>query len=153
MFRLAGIAAALGALGAGLAWRAQAHGGGGFGHGPIDPARMEEHLDRMLKHLYVEIDATEDQKAKIGPIVKQAARDLAPLREKLGEARREGIALLSAAQVDRAALEKLRVDKLATADELSRRFTQALADLADVLTPEQRQHLAQFAQRRHHWRG
>jgi Spy/CpxP family protein refolding chaperone len=114
---------------------------------------MAEHLDRMLKHLYVEIDATDDQKAKIGPIVQQAARDLAPLREKLGEARREGIALLSAAQVDRAALEKLRADKLATADELSRRFTQALADLADVLTPEQRQRLVQLAQRRPHWRG
>ena len=152
MFRLAGIGAALGALGAGFAWRAHAQGHG-FGHGPIDPARMEEHIDRMLKHLYVEVDATEEQKAKIGPIVKDAAKDLAPLRGKMGETRQQAVAILSAPQVDRAALEQLRADKLAMADGVSRRFTQALADLADVLTPDQRQHLAKLAARRHRWHG
>jgi len=152
MFRLAGIGAALGALGAGFAWRAHAHGPG-FGHGPIDPARMEEHIDRMLKHLYVEIDATEEQKAKIAPIVKDAARELAPLRGKMGEARQQGIAILTAPQVDRGALEQLRADKIATADGVSRRITQALADLAEALTPDQRQHLAKLAERRHRWRG
>jgi Spy/CpxP family protein refolding chaperone len=152
LFRLAGIGAALGALGAGFAWRAHAQGHG-FRHGPIDPARMEEHIDRMLKHLYVEIDATEEQKAKIAPIVKDAARELAPLRGKMGETRQQAVAILSAPQVDRAALEQLRADKLAMADGVSRRITQALADLADVLSPDQRQHLAKIAARRHRWHG
>jgi len=33
----------------------------------------------MLKHLYVEIDATDAQKAQITPLVKQAVSDLLPL--------------------------------------------------------------------------
>ena len=146
------LAALLGGVAAGIGFRAFGHGS--FrGHGPIDPADLDRHLDRMLKHLYVEIDATEEQKAKIAPIVKDAARELAPLRGKMGETRQQAVAILSAPQVDRAALEKLRADKLAMADGVSRRFTQALADLADVLTPEQRQHLAKFAARRHRWHG
>ena len=152
LFKLAGIGAALGALGAGFAWRAHAQGRG-WGHGPVDPARMEEHIDRMLKHLYVEIDATEEQKAKIGPIVKDAARELAPMRGKLRETRQQGIAILTAPQVDRGALEQLRADKLGAADGISRRIIQALADVADVLTPDQRQHLAKLAERHHRWHG
>ena len=148
MFKLAGIAAALGALGAGIAWRAHAHGGG-FGHGPIDPARMEEHLDRMLKHLYVEIDATEAQKRELDPIVKQAAKDLVPLREQLHAGRREAVELLSQERVDPAALEALRAKHIALADEGSRRLTRAIADIADVLTPAQRKQLAAHVARRH----
>src|SRR6266478_5825887 len=49
--------------------------------------------------------------------------------------------LLSHDPVDRAALEALRADQLKLAEQASRRFTQALADVADVLTPEQRKAL------------
>jgi len=129
--------AGLGALLAGLSWRAHAHGGRA-GRGGFDPARLEEHLERALKHLYVEIDATEEQKRRIEPIVKQAARDLAPLRERAREARRRGLEALAAPSVDRGAIEQLRVDQLQAADAASRRFTQALADFAEVLRPEQR---------------
>jgi Spy/CpxP family protein refolding chaperone len=153
LFRVAGLGAALAALGTAFTLRAHAHGFG-RGHGPLDPARMDEHIERMLKHLYVEIDATEAQKAKLEPIVKQAARDLAPMRGKFGEARKQAIALLSAPQVDRAALEKLRAEQIAAADALSRRFTQALSDAAEVLTAEQRQKLARHVERgRHRWHG
>ena len=54
-------------LGAGAGVKAFAHGGGhrGWHRGAFldggDPVRMEERLDRMLRHLYVEIDATEAQ--------------------------------------------------------------------------------------------
>ena len=125
----------------------------GRGRGPIDPARMEEHLDRMLKHMYVEIDATEAQKQKLDPIAKQAAQELRPLREKTREARLKSVELLSADKIDRAAIEKARAESMRAADASSKRFTQALTDIAEVLTPEQRKTLAARMQRRGHRRG
>ena len=123
------------------------------GRGPIDPARAEEHLDRMLKHMYVEIDATDAQKQKIDPIAKQAAKDLRPLREKARDARLKSVELLSADKIDRGAIEKARSDSIRAADVTSKRFTQALTDIAEVLTPEQRKTLAARMQRRGHRRG
>ena len=145
-FRLAGFATAAVGLGT-LAFGALAHGRRGT-RGPVDPAQMEERLDRMLKHAYVEIDATPEQQQKIDPIVKQAAKELQPLRGKVREARREGVKLLSAESIDRGAIERLRLEQMASADAASKRFTQALADVAEVLTPEQRKTLAaRFARR------
>jgi Spy/CpxP family protein refolding chaperone len=123
------------------------------GYGPYDPARAEEHLDRMLKHMYVEIDATDAQKQKIDPIAKQAAQDLRPLREKAREARLKSVELLAADKIDRAAIEKARAEGIRAADATSKRFTQALTDIAEVLTPEQRKTLAARMQRRGHRRG
>jgi periplasmic protein CpxP/Spy len=151
-FKLAAVSTAFAGLsGIGLGALAR---GRGEGRGPIDPARMEEHLDRMLKHMYVEIDATDAQKQKIDPIVKQAAKDLQPLRAQVREARREGMKLLSADTIDRGAIERLRVQQIAAADGASKRFTQALTDVAEVLTPEQRKTLAaRFAHHRGRGRG
>src|SRR5207247_1603810 len=63
--------------------------------------------------------------------------------------RRQAVELLSQQHVDRAALESLRADQLKLAENASQRLTQALADVADVLTPEQRQQLAERINRRH----
>jgi len=146
-FKLAAISTAFAGL-SGIGLGALAHGRRG-GRGPIDPAQMEERLERMLKHVYVEIDASAEQRQRIDPIVKQAANDLLPLRAKVREARRAGLKLLSAETVDRGAIERLRLEQMASADAASKRFTQALADVAEVLTPEQRKTLAaRFAQRR-----
>jgi len=150
-FKLAALSTAFAGL-AGAGFGALAHGRRG-GRGPIDPAQMELRLDRMLKHAYVEIDATEAQKQKIDPIVKQAAQELQPLRAKVREARREGIKLFSAESIDRGAIERLRVEQMASADAASKRFTQALSDVAEVLTPEQRKTLAARFARRGRGRG
>jgi Spy/CpxP family protein refolding chaperone len=150
-FKLAALSTAFAGL-AGAGFGALAHGRRG-GRGPIDPAQMEQRLDRMLKHAYVEIDATEAQKQKIDPIVKQAAQELQPLRAKVREARREGIKLFSAESIDRGAIERLRVEQMASADAASKRFTQALSDAAEVLTPEQRKTLAARFARRGRGRG
>lgn len=150
-FKLAAASTAVAGLG-GLGLNALADGRG-RGPGPYDPARAEERLDRMLKHLYVEIDATDAQKQKLEPIVKKAAEDLRPLREKAREARVKSVGLLAADKIDRAAIEKARAESMRAADATSKRFTQALTDVAEVLTPEQRKTLAARMQRRGHRRG
>src|SRR5262245_65512987 len=90
-----------------------------------DPAKLEEHLDRMLKHLYVEVDATDAQRLQLAPIVKSAARDLLPVRAKIHEARRQAVQLLSQDIVDRAAVEALRTARVKLIEQASRRLDQA----------------------------
>jgi Spy/CpxP family protein refolding chaperone len=107
----------------------------------------------MLKHLYVEIDATNEQKQHLEPIVKQAVKDLLPLREKMQTARKQAIELLTGDPIDRAAIEAMRAEHLQLAEQASRRIAQALADAAEVLTPAQRKELAARAEKhRRGWR-
>ena len=154
-FKRAGIATLIGGLVAGIGLKAYAHGGpggwhrGGFMGGPLDPAMLDERLERMLKHLYVEIDASEEQKAKLAPIVKDAVKDLLPLRAKVNDARKQAIGFLAGERVDRDAIERLRSEQLALAEQASKRFSRALADAAEVLTPAQRKALAERVARHH----
>jgi Spy/CpxP family protein refolding chaperone len=118
------------------------HGfGGPFGRGAFDPAQAEQRADRMVRHLAVELDATNEQQDKLRTIVKAAVKDVLPMREKLMAARAQARDLLVAQTVDRAAIEKLRAEQIALADSASKRVAQALGDAAEVLTPEQRRKL------------
>ena len=143
-FRRAGIFALIGGLAAGIGSKAYAHGGWRGGE-PLSDAR----LDKMLQHLYVEIDATDEQKRRLGPIVKDAAKELAPLREKLRAGRTQALELMTQERVDPAALESLRAEQMRLVDEASRRITRVLADAGAVLTPAQRKDLAARLERRH----
>lgn len=155
-FRRATIATLIGTLAAGVGARAWAHGGpggwhrgGGFMGGQMDPAAMDQRIERMVKHFAVEVNATPEQTAKLTEIAKAAAKDLRPMREKVRDARKRGMELLSAPTIDRAAIERLRAEQIQAADVASRRLSQALADTAEVLTPEQRKQFAERFQRRH----
>ena len=149
-FRRAAIATLIGGLAAGAGFKAWAHGGHGGWHG--GEGFSEERIERMVKHFGVEVDATPEQKAKLTEIATAAAKELQPLREKAREARKQAMALLAAPAVDREALERLRSEQMQAADAASKRLTQALADVAEVLTPEQRKQLAERMQKRHGWR-
>jgi protein CpxP len=124
---------------------------------PFDPARAEDRADRAVRHLAIEIDASNEQQDKLRGIVKGLVRDLLPMREQALAARERGRALLTQPSIDRAAIEALRAEQLALADGASRRLTQALGDAAEVLTPEQRrtldERLAEFRERRGFWHG
>jgi len=147
-FKRAAIATLIGGIAAGIGFKAYAQGGGcgwlrsGFAGGPLDAAAFDEHIDRRLKHLYVEIDASDEQKQRLDPIVKQAVKDLLPLRDKARTARKQAVDLLTAETVDRAAIEALRAEQLQLAEQASRRVVQAFADVAEVLTPAQRKEIA-----------
>jgi protein CpxP len=148
-FKRAAIATLIGGIAAGIGFKAYAQGSGcgwhrcGHAAGPLDPATVDQHLDRALKHLYVEIDATDEQKQRLEPIVKQAVKDLLPLRDKAHAARQRAVELLAADRIDRGAIEALRAEQIQLAEQASKRFTQALGDVAEALTPAQRKQLAE----------
>jgi protein CpxP len=111
-------------------------------HGAESPADMSAHIDHVLKHLYVEIDATDVQKAKIGPLVQQAVSDLLPLHTQLQAAHAQAVQGLTQPTIDRAALEAAREAHLQLADQASKRIVQLIGDVGEVLTPTQRNALA-----------
>jgi periplasmic protein CpxP/Spy len=132
-------------------------GPAGFGGGLFDTmieAVVEAHADRAVRHLAIEIDATTEQQDKLRAIVRDAIKDLLPMREKIMSARATARDLLTRDTVDRAAIEKFRTDMLATHDTVSKRLVQAVADAAEVLTPEQRRRINDMiAARRGGWAG
>jgi periplasmic protein CpxP/Spy len=134
-------------------WHGPGHWHGGPFGGGFDPARAEERADRMIRHISVEVDATAEQQEKLRGIVKNAVKDMLPMREKIFAARQQARDLLFGQSVDRAAIEKLRSEQIGTVDTLSKRLTQALADAAEVLTPEQRRKLEGLLPPVGGWRG
>jgi periplasmic protein CpxP/Spy len=136
-------------------WHGRGFMGGPWG-GRMDPARVEQRADRMVRHFAVEIDATAEQQEKLRTLVRATLRDLLPMREKAFDGRERMRALLTQATVDRAAIEAFRAEKLALADRVSKRIAQALGDAAEILTPEQRrivgEHLAARSRFGRGWR-
>ena len=122
--------------------------GHGFGHGhggmmgeSFDPAQAEDHADRMVRHMAIELDATDAQQDKLRAVAKAAVKDLIPLREKVQSARLKARELLTQPTIDRAEIEKFRTEQVALADTFTKRVSQAIGDAADILTPDQRRKL------------
>lgn len=132
------------------AFAVERHMGMGGQHAAIDSSA---HMDHMLKHLYVEVDATDAQKAKIEPLLKAAMADIKPLHEQVHQLHAQLMQQMSAATIDRAALESTRAAGLALADQASKRIVQLLADVGDTLTLAQRQKLADHLGKMHERHG
>lgn len=128
--------------------------GGLMGGGPgmfmgAQPERIDRMVDRMLKG----VDATEAQRAQIRQIAQAAARDVRSQAEAGRALHEKARALFTAPTVDEAAVESLRQQMAAHHDAVSKRMSQAMVEAAKVLTPEQRQKLAErFEKRRSHMR-
>lgn len=135
---IAGISHADGAPG----WQGHHH----MGMAQMDPEMAAKRIDHMINRLLA--DGTAEQKAAVAAIAKAAMNDLQPLRAQHRAAREQGLNLLTAPTIDRAALEQLRVSQMQLADQASKRISQALADAAEVLTPEQRAKLAERVKQR-----
>jgi len=117
-------------------------------HGEMDPAKAEKRIERMVNRILP--DGTAEQKTKVSAIAKAAMNDLRPLHEKLRATRMESMKILAQPNIDRSALERNRAAAIQTADQISKRRTQAILDAADVMTPEQR---AKAVERFSHHRG
>jgi Spy/CpxP family protein refolding chaperone len=127
------------AFGQGFGWRP-----GGWHAGAMTPAQLDDRIDRMTKHMAIELDATADQQGRIAAIAKAAVADLRPLRERAQAARAQGLALLTSPNIDRSAIERLRAEQIGLAETASKRIAQGLADAAEVLNPDQRKKVAEW---------
>lgn len=141
-------------LSAGVAAFAQSGGMAAIHHGMMmsgsgNPADMAAHVDHVLKHLYVEINATDAQKAQIDPLVKQAMTDLMPLHAQAQSAHTQFFQALTQPTLDPNALEAAREAHMQLAEQASKRFVQLIGDVGTVLTPAQRQALANHIQKLH----
>ena len=95
------------------------------------------------------VNASAEQKAQIKQIMAAAMTDLRAQREAGRALRDQAMQLFTQPQVDARAAETLRQQMLAQHDQASKRMLQAMLDASRVLTPEQRQTLAdKMAQRR-----
>ncbi|MEZ5651149.1 MAG: Spy/CpxP family protein refolding chaperone [Burkholderiaceae bacterium] len=116
-----------------------------------DPA---ERVERAVDRIFSRVDATDEQKARINEIANGALREMGPMREQLREARGQAITALTGATVDRTTLERLRTEQVASLEKRSAVVSAALADIAEVLTPEQREQARERLSRhegRRHW--
>ena len=146
------------AVSGGVVALAQSAGAGmhAFHHGSMmsgNPADMAAHIDHVVQHLYVEINATDAQKAQIDPLVKQAVEDLTPLHSQAQSAHTQFIRAFTQDPIDRNALEAAREAHLQLADQASRRIAQLVGDAGAVLTTAQRQKVADHLQQMHGTQG
>ena len=152
---LAGLAA-LGAV-APRVWAFHGMQGHGFGHGHggfgaqilKDPVAAKEHAGMAVEFALRGVNATDEQKRQARRITDRLVDELGPMAE-THRVNREAIAKeFAKPQIDRAAIEGLRQQELELADRASKLAVTGFADLADVLTAEQRQDLIAFAHRFH----
>jgi Spy/CpxP family protein refolding chaperone len=153
---LTGLAALAAVAPRASAYRALAgHGFGGHGrHGfgaqiLTDPAAAKQHAGMAVEWALRGVDATEEQKQQARRITDRLIDELSPVVEKHRQ-HREAIAREFAKPVvDREAIEGLRKEEIALADQASKAAVTSIADLAEVLTPEQRAELVAFVHRFH----
>ena len=111
--------------------------GGGMGGGMMfggSPELMGRAIDHMLDGLNV----SDAQRSQIKQVVAQAGADLKAQMAAGRGLRQRGMQIFTAPTVDAAAAEQLRQQMLQQHDQMSRRVTQAMVAVANVLTPEQR---------------
>jgi periplasmic protein CpxP/Spy len=132
-------------------WSHHGFGPHGFGGGMGDRMFFPGPIERGVERLGWVTDASTEQKTKINAIAQKAADDIFALRAKHLEARKQIVDTLAAPTIDRAKLESLRADQMKLADAATKRVTDAVADIGDVLTAAQRADLAQRLERWQRW--
>jgi Spy/CpxP family protein refolding chaperone len=140
-FVLGGVASAgLAVAAEGMAMHHMVMGGPGGMHG-----QMMAHLTKMLDA----VGASPEQKSKIEGILHAGLAPMAGMHAEMEHTHATLHAIFAAPTIDRAALEQLRAAEVAKLDQNSRTMVAAMADAAEVLTPDQRRKLAAMIAERH----
>ena len=117
---------------------------------------IEEKITRAVKHLAIEIDATQEQQDKIVALVTPAVINMKTVRTEMRGTGWELGSLLTADDVDPQAIEELRAEKLAEANEISKEWANVVTEVAMVLNADQREtlrdHMENFRSKRGWWR-
>lgn len=118
------------------------------GHGgPL--AEMDLFAGPGLSRLLDGAQATDAQRAQIRQIAQQARTDLQALRAQGEGLREQALTLWAQPRLDPAAAEKLRQQMAAHHEQFSRRMSQAMLDVGQVLTPAQRATVVEGLRRQH----
>ncbi len=127
-------------------------GWGHHGDRDFDPEQAKEHVSHAVGFALSRIDASDEQEAQILAIVNDSIDEMVEGSAE-HRARRDALKeLFSQPDIDRDALEGLRKAELQLADGLSQRIASVIADIAEVLTPEQRVELLEMSHHRsRHW--
>ena len=102
-----------------------------------------ERMGRMIDHMLDGLNASDAQRGQIKQIAAGAAADLKAQGEASRALRQRAMQAFTAPTVDAGAVEQVRQQMLQQHDQMSRRMTQAMLDVARVLTPEQRARLGE----------
>ncbi len=110
-----------------------------------DPERAVARTEFAVNWVLDQVDATPAQQDAVEAIIRQSVEELNVLMQQERSQREALIGALSGATIDRAALEAIRQAELDLADLASIQLIGALADAAEVLTPEQRAELVELS--------
>ncbi|MFQ5936981.1 MAG: Spy/CpxP family protein refolding chaperone [Acidiferrobacterales bacterium] len=121
--------------------------GGYYRHGGYDAQTAATRAEFATDWVLSQVNATEEQRTQVKAIVSDAINDLYAERQQHRESHQAFFNALTQPTVDRQALDEIRRLELQRAENLSGRFVQAIADAAEVLTPEQRNELVELAGR------
>jgi Spy/CpxP family protein refolding chaperone len=125
------------------------HGFRHRGHGLESPEEAREHIERHADWVLGRVDASEAQQERIVAMLGGSVDELYALRDRHRIHHDELLLLFTAAEIDRAAIETVRAQEVALLDEASAVLTTTLTDVAEVLTPEQRAELGDWADHFH----
>jgi len=106
-------------------------------------------MGHMVDHMLDTVKATDAQRAQVKQITQAAAADLKAQHEANRGLHEQMMQVFTQPTVDANAAEALRQKQLAAHDQASKRMLQAMLDISRVLTPEQRQTLADNMKKRH----
>ena len=125
------------ALGLGAYAATAATGANDWGQG-VRLAFVQHMIGRALDS----VGASAEQENKVHDIVVAKFAEIAPNPEEHAALRKHALELLAAPTIDRAEVEKVRAQAVATFDAKSKAVVGGLIDIAEQLTPDQRAKLA-----------
>ena len=104
--------------------------------------------ERFVDHMLDKVDASDEQITQVKAVLDNYQPSLQSMRGNKGNLRKEMATLLQAPTIDRVALDSLREQHLINMEKGSTIFIKMTADIADILTQEQRKTLVDTMEKR-----